>query len=377
MPADVQLRRDLYCLGYFSRAFCRNCHQFWFLANVEESPPPVLHVLAAELIRAITALGNRLDDRQAECVQALDGAARHLWDEVRREWNGQQHVDVIETIADARFAREEDQSEWCEATTILNHEAFEQFQQHVANLIQSLEEDHAVFLHAGELTHEVLTMSSFGEADPTEREYPVPALRAVLERIRELDNRLVSLEIALPGVDIETSRTWAWQCHCQILDRLLADYIVSETTARRCLDDLGATQPSGASQRTGPGSPSEEAIQTGNETSEPQSAPDDPGNVSRQEPSRRAIAAYRIHYLKDGTQSEIAAAIQSQFRTPCSQGQVSRWLKQVAAFIEAGNVLPSLLETPPTDTVDPNVIDMGQRQDGRTPRQRKRRDDDD
>jgi hypothetical protein len=53
---------------------------------------------------------------------------------------------------------------------------------------------------------------------------------------------------------------------------------------------------------------------------------------------------------------------------------VSRWLKQVNAYLRAGNVLPELpapLKEKPK-ALDPKVLDMGKNQDGRTLRQRSR-----
>lgn len=60
------------------------------------------------------------------------------------------------------------------------------------------------------------------------------------------------------------------------------------------------------------------------------------------------------------------------------QWQVSRWAKQVAVWIAAGNVFPDLpaMTAKPT-ALDPDVMDMGERQDALTKRQRRRRSDDD
>jgi hypothetical protein len=57
-----------------------------------------------------------------------------------------------------------------------------------------------------------------------------------------------------------------------------------------------------------------------------------------------------------------------------SQGEISRWLKEVKTFIEAGGVLPGLEQhsMKPT-TMDPQRMELGNREVQRTPRQRERR----
>ncbi len=94
-------------------------------------------------------------------------------------------------------------------------------------------------------------------------------------------------------------------------------------------------------------------------------------------PSDDAIAAWRLRDLKGGNQQGIADELAKQLRQPVSQGQVSRWLTAVKAYLAAGNVLPELPGlTHKPDTVAPRVIDMGERQDGLTKHQRRRRDPD-
>jgi hypothetical protein len=71
-------------------------------------------------------------------------------------------------------------------------------------------------------------------------------------------------------------------------------------------------------------------------------------------------------------QSEVAEVL------GVNQGQVSRWVDQVAKWIESGNVLPDLtgIKTKPA-SIDPLVIETGERLDRRTKRQRSRQSDDD
>jgi hypothetical protein len=60
-----------------------------------------------------------------------------------------------------------------------------------------------------------------------------------------------------------------------------------------------------------------------------------------------------------------------------TQGQISRAFGKVTAWIKAGKVLPDLAATPPPKAapMDPDTLDMGKRRDGRTKRQRERRND--
>jgi hypothetical protein len=91
------------------------------------------------------------------------------------------------------------------------------------------------------------------------------------------------------------------------------------------------------------------------------------------EPSQKAFAAYRTVRILRKTQLETARELGVR------QGQISRWVKQVAEWIEAGNVLPDLPQVPHrrARAVDPEVIDMGEREDHRTRRQREKKSDDD
>jgi hypothetical protein len=96
-------------------------------------------------------------------------------------------------------------------------------------------------------------------------------------------------------------------------------------------------------------------------------------------PTDAAIMAYRLKWILGmGKQMEIAEKLTRELGRPVSQGQVSRWLKQTEAFVEAGGVLPQiqpLSRNKPTP-IDPERIDLGRRQDGRAKRQRPRRDPD-
>ncbi len=94
-------------------------------------------------------------------------------------------------------------------------------------------------------------------------------------------------------------------------------------------------------------------------------------------PSKKALQAWRLKTMLGlETQQAIADEMTRQ-GTRATQGDVSRWLKEVEACQAAGYILPDPphLDSKP-EPIDPDVIEMGARQDGRTPRQRHRRDPD-
>lgn len=94
-------------------------------------------------------------------------------------------------------------------------------------------------------------------------------------------------------------------------------------------------------------------------------------------PSDNAIAAWRLRDIKGlKTQNEIADRLTNELGRPISQGQVSRWLKDVENYLAAGNVLPNPTPSSRARPIDPSAINEGRRRDGRTPRQRHRRDPD-
>ncbi len=93
-------------------------------------------------------------------------------------------------------------------------------------------------------------------------------------------------------------------------------------------------------------------------------------------PSENAMKAWRLHDLLGiSNQTELAKKM-TQNGVPTNQGQVSKWLKQVKDYMEAGGVLPELPMMDKPTAIDPSKIDMGKRQDGRTPHQRERWDAD-
>ena len=81
------------------------------------------------------------------------------------------------------------------------------------------------------------------------------------------------------------------------------------------------------------------------------------------EPSAKAFQCYRLKVIT-GTEKSQASIGREVHGKAGMQWKVSRDLRDVAAWIEAGNVLPDLNGTKPkTYATDPSRLDMGRRQD--------------
>ncbi len=100
----------------------------------------------------------------------------------------------------------------------------------------------------------------------------------------------------------------------------------------------------------------------------------------RLQPSRPVENAFKAYWVREllniSNQTEIAQKM-TEGGVPASQGQVSKWLRQVEEYQKAGGIVPDVekLNAKP-QAMDPGFLDMGPRLDGRTPRQRSRRDPD-
>jgi hypothetical protein len=124
-------------------------------------------------------------------------------------------------------------------------------------------------------------------------------------------------------------------------------------------------------RRQTPPSPGDANRQQGNLTSATK-----PGTPPRnlKEPSKEAIAVYRYQMVTGKKQTELAddPQLMKALRRKVDQGTISRWLRRVADWIRAGNVLPPLpdaAESQPT-AMHPEQLDIGPRRDGRAKRQR-------
>jgi hypothetical protein len=103
-------------------------------------------------------------------------------------------------------------------------------------------------------------------------------------------------------------------------------------------------------------------------------------------PSDKAWQAWRLSKLLGISKQTEIAAVMVQQGTRASQGQVSRWLREIDDFLKAGGIAPKMDGLPTDNTpdgkpgsFDPGILDMGPRQGGelyRAHQQRLRRDPD-
>jgi hypothetical protein len=89
-------------------------------------------------------------------------------------------------------------------------------------------------------------------------------------------------------------------------------------------------------------------------------------------PSDSAFLAYGLCKFAGRTQTEVATMIARATGGTTSQGTVSRWVREVEAWVAAKNPLPKLdIQTMcRAFATDPSLLDMGPRMDGLTGRQR-------
>jgi len=101
-----------------------------------------------------------------------------------------------------------------------------------------------------------------------------------------------------------------------------------------------------------------------------------PSTPPRKRPPDKAFQAWFIRDILGVTSQKEVAAKLGEHGVKSTQGQVSRWLKDVDEYRKAGGLMPTPNTLGKVHVVDPNVIDMGAHEEGRTPRQRHRRDSD-
>lgn len=104
-----------------------------------------------------------------------------------------------------------------------------------------------------------------------------------------------------------------------------------------------------------------------------------PKGASLKQPSDRAMVVYRLWFATGARQEDIAEKFKEDYGLPMEQGSVSRYLNQVKAWVEAGNILPAAEQSSvkPIIKADSPSVDLGANQTGRTPRQRERKNDGD
>jgi hypothetical protein len=95
------------------------------------------------------------------------------------------------------------------------------------------------------------------------------------------------------------------------------------------------------------------------------------------EPPKRHFDLYRYQRETGKSQADMAkdTKLMKLLGRSMSQGTISRALRRVKSWLEAGNSLPDLAKKPMP--MDPERLELGRNPEHRTPRQRYRRNDDD
>ncbi len=89
-------------------------------------------------------------------------------------------------------------------------------------------------------------------------------------------------------------------------------------------------------------------------------------------PSENDFIVYQIQVNTGMSQKQVASEFTRTMRLPMDQGQVSKALKRVHVWIDAGNMASPIELPDPRDATpfNPEVLNRGQRKDGRSPSQR-------
>lgn len=96
------------------------------------------------------------------------------------------------------------------------------------------------------------------------------------------------------------------------------------------------------------------------------------------QPSDLAITAYRAWLATQKPQKEIASLLSQKTGEPITQVKVSRFIKRVKTFLEAGSVLPDIPEKARREkAIDPSKIELGRRVNPLTLNQRPRANEED
>lgn len=80
----------------------------------------------------------------------------------------------------------------------------------------------------------------------------------------------------------------------------------------------------------------------GRESGEAEQTPADDKRKLKKQPSKDAFACYRLSIAVGQKQTDLADMLTRELARLIGQPQVSRWLKEVREWLEAGNVLPDL-----------------------------------
>lgn len=358
------LERDLFELGDSNHKLLERAHSFWFWNDWDEQraqeesrePPLVVRNLVLNMCLALQTLAeNGLGEDVQQFAQEAESCLSAAWETYQELWWAPQHLELVRGIqlADEGIsaAAEERLSPLATAKWKAYREAFRK-------LCAAMPDQLGKWVELGTLVAQVLALTENEQPKILGVKFPVPALQRMLRIIRDTDAKFSDL-----AVELSNPRTNL--LGYPNLDRVKRQV---ESIRRELLDRLArAETPVGTLNLPNAPSMNEKASTS---------------QVRR--PQRREIEVYRLRFAlqiqmgKTYTQKQLAERYAEQKKCPPpSQGTISRWVRHVQAWLDNGNILPDFPKsTSKPQSVDPNVLEMGAREDHRTLRQRGKKVDD-
>jgi len=375
----------LYQLGYNTQLLLAVVEDYWFAAGPDTQFPHSRANLLGEIqTQAIVAAESLELQALAETIQQIALASETAWSWFRENWHGSHHLEVIQTLESMGQVSDFNGNEWWEQSTPLAQTPFHELTLSLTSLTRELPPNLACCFTTGRLVAQVLTLP-YGRCEQDEirgERFPVGALRQQLSELRRRVDTLTDLEVYLPedfapiaGVSHAEYCKWVVHAaHSLIVSRLSTTSECEPSDDGRCdstLHDITPMQAFDVAEQgeLPNGGSSGVASPTGCQSPEGAARPGLTGAI--RQPTPNALAVYRASLIMAwDTQEELARQIREHLGIPATQGQVSRWLRAVTDFLEAGNVLPDL--RPPSAgrerAMDPSIIDQGPRLDPRDPR---------
>ncbi len=386
----------LYQLGYSGQLLLAVAEDYWFAATPNSSFPAHHGNLIGEIQeQERVANENLLGDEGRHHVSECGNMVNLAWENYRQLWLNDRHRQIIEQREAFQDCDAVPDHEWWLESSPLEFSLFRQVYLSLQGIERGLSSDFAPCFSAGRLVAQVATLP-FNQTEETSNRgerYPIAALRQRLVELRQEVNSVADLDVYFPATfspiaGVSHSEYCKWivnALHPQLISRL-GGTSLSEATPRREqesgmtpnqeVDSLPSDQDTGESSDVDD-LPSTNGLATEGAGSEAaqnhRPASDNTGSVSSpiREPSPNAIAAFRLSLVSGRTQEQVADELETQIGRLVPQGTVSRWLRQVRDFLSAGNVLPESLAMPNTRrtprevSVDPSLLDLGQRHDSR------------
>ena len=377
-PSRRYLERDLFELGYTAQCLVERAHNFWLWAHPDDKDhevPPVLCDLVEEMTAGLRHLTGR--GLGADVGRLTNDAVTQLsvaWKAYQNGWMRSAHKKQCLGGLDADCIPSPEEQEMLSP---LVTDRWSQYRKSLKAAFTALPEELRIWPDLGGLAAQVLSLDSDTreQARILGEVFPIPALQDVLRSVRDAQPAFSDLDVELSDrrtnvrgyKDVDRVQRRVKALRKAILDRLKHRRPERNSSNAGNAESRDNANTALIADQSKPGG--RPAVAQGSDAKRAKPKP----------PSEVAIKAYRFHLLSSSgsTQTEIAEALSRELGRPVSQGTLSRWLRQVTDWIKAGNILPDLsIPTRKPQSIDPGVIDMGERRDRHTQRQREKKTDD-